>query len=173
MKIITLKTELKNKILYVDMDGTLAEWLNVPIEVVTKEGYFVNLPIVESIVSVINQIIIERLCNVKILTSVFPDNHSIKEKTIWIEKYLPELVNNMIFVPYGSNKNDYINVSSNTFLLDDFSYNLHEWEKAGGIGIKCYNGINGTKGTWKGYSINSKSSGNVIYNTLVGLMLLS
>ena len=35
-------------------------------------------------------------------------------------------------------------------MFDDYSQNLHEWQAAGGTGIKCYNGINGNNGTWKG-----------------------
>ena len=40
-------------------------------------------------------------------------------------------------------------------LLDDYSRNLHEWKAEGNIGCKFYNGINGTHGTWNGYSVSS------------------
>ena len=35
-------------------------------------------------------------------------------------------------------------------LLDDFTPELKDWN---GKAIKLYNGINGTKGTWHGYSV--------------------
>ena len=60
-------------------------------------------------------------------------------------------------MPYGVPKLDYIILREDTtnILIDDFSKNLHEWEKGkNNIGIKYYNGINGNHGTWKGNSIN-------------------
>ena len=39
-------------------------------------------------------------------------------------------------------------------LLVDYYRILHEWKADGNIGCKFYNGINGTHGTWDGYSVN-------------------
>lgn len=88
------------------------------------------------------------------MSSVFNDDHSISEKKEWLAKYLPEIPEeNQIFVPYGESKSDYIlDKSSEDVLLDDFTKNLNEWHRKA---VKIYNGINGTKGTWKGYSIHS------------------
>ena len=121
---------------YVDMDGVLAKWNSLASQEDTFEkGYFLNRK---------------------------PDNKAIE--------YVQNLVNKgndvdnnglenipSIFVPYGVPKLDYIILREDTtnILIDDFSKNLHEWEKGkNNIGIKYYNGINGNHGTWKGNSIN-------------------
>lgn len=47
-------------------------------------------------------------------------------------------------------------------LLDDYSRNLHEWAACNAHGIKVYNGINGTHGTWDGEYISSSMSPDAI-----------
>lgn len=51
-----------------------------------------------------------------------------------------------------------------------FRENLREWH---GVAIKLMNGINGTKGTWCGYSVNGRAKPDVIRNTLLGIALTS
>ena len=44
-------------------------------------------------------------------------------------------------------------VDDSFVLLDDYSINLHEWERGNGRGIKLRNGVNGTTGTWVGHEV--------------------
>ena len=46
-----------------------------------------------------------------------------------------------VFVPYGEPKTAYVQ-TKDAILVDDYSKNLHEWEKSGREGIKFFNGFN-------------------------------
>lgn len=154
--------------LYVDMDGTLTEWKNASIEEVTSPGWFRQASPADSVVSAIRRLIsADNDVEVFILSAVFSDDHSIQEKTEWLSFFLPEIdEQHILFVPYGEKKTDYVQ-EKNTFLLDDFSKNLYEWN---GTGIKVYNGVNGTKGTWHGYSVHSSMSSEIMYTQLLGII---
>lgn len=158
--------------LYVDMDGTIVEWQSdKTIEEVATKGYFRDIPVVKNVLSAVKQLIAENNIEVYILSSVFNDGHSIEDKKHWLRKNIPEIkLENMVFVPYSEKKADYVPVNSSTYLLDDLSKNLHEWERAGGIGIKAYNGINGNNGTWTGFSIHSAMTPDKLYKQLIGII---
>lgn len=156
--------------LFVDMDGTIAKWNNVAFEDLYQEGYYKNLEPDSAILDEV-KILIELNIDVYILSAYLPDiyddntgelikkSYALQDKQEWIEKYLPEInKDNVIFVPYGTNKAEYLKenyspVYEDDYLLDDYTNNLNEWEGYGGTGIKYRNGINGTKGTWKGLSV--------------------
>lgn len=137
-----------NNLLYVDMDGTICVWENeVPLEEVTKRGYFLERKPIPTIISALEILESRYDVELQVLSAVFNDNHSCMEKHLWLEKNAPFLLKRQpIFVPFGENKGNYVDRSA--FLLDDFSYNLHNWYRR--KGIKAYNGINGTHGTWVG-----------------------
>lgn len=153
--------------IFVDMDGVLAEWNNVSIEEVTSPGYFRNLlpitPMVEAIKALAN-----KGYDIHILSSVFNDDHSIEEKGKWLDGYLPMIPEEKrLFVPFGVSKTDFIEQKcSSDVLIDDFTKNLNEWH---GVGIKCMNGINGTKGTWRGFFLNGRAIPEIIEKTIIGL----
>ena len=152
----------QKKRLFIDMDGTLAQWnSSASIEEVATKGYFSSLPPMDSVVKMIRRFMTmnDDTVDVFILSSVFKDGHSITDKQEWLAKYLPEIPkSHHIFVPYGKCKSDYIKEPRrDDVLLDDFTKNLKEWH---GIGIKIYNGVNGTHGTWDGFSIHSNMNGN-------------
>lgn len=154
--------------IFVDMDGTLCEWKYASIEEVAAKGYFLSLAPQQSVVNAVKKLIQTGKYEVIVLSSVFNDDHSIQEKNEWLDQHLPEL-KKRIYVPYGEKKKDFIaNKEATDVLLDDFSKNLHEWH---GIGIKVMNGVNGTKGTWKGFLVNGLASEDVIYKTLIGITL--
>ena len=147
---------------YFDMDGTLAVWQgDKSIEEVAQKGYFSSLPPIDAVVKMVRRFIAMNIDNVDvyILSSVFKDGHSIADKQEWLAKYLPEIPkSHHIFVPYGKCKSDYIKEPKrDDVLLDDFTKNLKEWH---GVAIKLYNGVNGTNGTWDGFSIHSNMNGN-------------
>lgn len=143
--------------LFVDMDGTLAEFKSVDtLEKLYEEGYFFNLKPQMSVVLAIKEIIKkEPDIEVFILSSVLSDSkYALNEKNKWLDIYLPEIdVSHRIFPPCGEDKKNYIpDLSSSNFLLDDYTKNLTLWEPPC-VGIKLLNGINHTHGTWKGRKV--------------------
>lgn len=163
---------MKKKI-FIDMDGTIVKWIPSTIEEVASRGYFRNLPVVQNVLNMVSILIGNPEYEVYILSSVFKDGHSAGDKMYWLHQNLPEIADeNVIFVPYGKVKADYINtvINQDCYLLDDLSKNLHEWERAGGTGIKIYNGINGTKGTWKGFNIKYDMNVFTMYKQICGIM---
>lgn len=160
------------KKLYVDMDGTIAQWQqDKTIEEVATKGYFRDIPVMANVLSMLKELIKEGNVEVCILSSVFKDKHSIQDKMYWLRNNFPEIRDeNVFFVPYGEKKAAHVDINNNCYLLDDLSRNLHEWEEAGGSGIKMYNGINGNNGTWKGFSIHSAMNPDKMYRQIVGII---
>lgn len=148
--------ELMGKKLFVDMDGTLAEFKVVDtLETLYEEGYFLNLKPHENVVGAVKEIISQyKDIEVYILSAFLTDSeYALSEKNKWLDKYLPEVdPKHRLFCSCGKDKNEFIsylfgNIGVNDFLLDDYSVNLHSWEPPA-RGIKLMNGINGTNGTW-------------------------
>ena len=167
---------MKNKTVaanvFVDMDGTLAVWNSEKsIEEVARKGYFESLQPFDTMVQAVRMLLNQQI-PVCILSSVFHDDHSVQEKNIWLDKYLPEIpYERRFYVPYGSSKTDYVNANGEkVILIDDFTKNLLEWKSFGEIGIKALNGINHTNGTWKGYFIDIHSYPEIIANTITGIL---
>lgn len=158
---------------YFDMDGTIAKWQDIPLEVIAAPGYFKNVPVIESMCHVVTRLIKESHTKnspeIFILSSVFQDDHSVDDKKYWLRVNLPEMdEDHMIFVPYGEKKSSVIKEpNSSDILVDDFTFNLKSWH---GVGIKVYNGINGTHGTWDGYSIHSNMNPELLYRQLKGII---
>lgn len=169
---------MKKTKIFMDVDGVLAVFFkDKSFEDISVKGYWISLPEIQSMIETAKRLIKSPYVDLYILTSVIPfkDNHAEIEKRSWLKERLPLNDSHIICVPYGEAKIDYLkrnNVIVNDYdiLLDDFSQNLHEFEKDA-IGIKVYNGINGTKGTWHGYSVHTESSVNIIYNTILGIVL--
>lgn len=136
--------------IYIDMDGVLAKWNSKATVADThKPGYFLNREEEPGIKDLIRYLTVKGY-EVRILTAAYKDGTARTDKSRWLEDHGIDVP--VIFVPYGQNKADYATDKQN-FLIDDYSKNLREWESAGNIGIKYYNGINGNFGTWHGHSI--------------------
>lgn len=160
--------------LFIDMDGVLAVFdPDKSLEEVAMPGYFRNLAPMSNVVAAVKAIITNYGSEYEVysLSSTLHED-AIQDKCFWLDKQLPELPKeNRIFVPYGKVKKDYITeLHDSDILIDDFSKNLREWH---GVAIKLMNGINGTKGTWCGYSVNGKATPDVIRNTIIGIALTS
>lgn len=145
------------KNLYIDMDGTLAEFKPVDtLEKLYEEGYFFNLKPQISVVLAVKEIIKNSPdIEVFVMSSVLSDSrYALEEKNKWIDFYLPEIdTAHRIFPPCGEDKKIYIpDGSRNNFLLDDYTKNLTLWEPPY-VGIKLLNNINNTHGTWKGHRV--------------------
>lgn len=143
--------------LFVDMDGTLAEFKHVEqLETLYEYGYFANLRPMENVVQAIKDIIQNHPeIEVYTLSAYLSDSqHALTEKNQWLDKHLPELdAAHRIFLPCGADKKAFVpgGVRESDALLDDYTHNLQQWEP--GKGIKLLNGINHTKGTWQGERI--------------------
>lgn len=156
--------------IFVDMDGTLAKWKNVEFNKLYEEGYYRNLEPNQELLNEVNKLI-EQKEDIYILSAYLTESkYAKKEKEEWIKQYLPNLEKEkQIFVPYGTNKAKYLKenyspITKEDYLVDDYTKNLNEWESYGGVGVKYLNGINHTKGTWKGILIgnNQFNNNNVI-----------
>ncbi|WRS29019.1 hypothetical protein U6B65_14775 (plasmid) [Oscillospiraceae bacterium MB08-C2-2] len=141
--------------LFVDMDGTLAEFKRVDrLESLYEYGYFANLQPMENVVQAIQEIIYSSPeIEVFILSAYLSDSpHALIEKNQWLDQLLPEIdAAHRVFLPCGSDKREFVpgGIRPTDCLLDDYTYNLSGWEPPA-KGIKLLNGINHTKGTWQG-----------------------
>ncbi len=154
----------QKKRLFVDMDGTLAEWQHTPrLETLYERGYFANLRPQEEVVKAVRQLIRQPEPEVYILSAVLSDSsYARREKTEWLQRYLPELPPRYIlFPPCGTCKAEFVpdGVQPGDMLLDDYTQNLQEWP---GIGIKLLNGCNNTRQSWKGSRISAFASAQEI-----------
>ena len=143
--------------LFVDMDGTLAEFKTVDtLETLYEKDYFINLKPNENVLGAIKQLIADNDFDVYILSAYLTDSrYALEEKNAWLDKYLPELPQEKrLFVPCGTDKSVAVPglIRPDDYLLDDYTKNLSEWEPPA-RGIKLINGINHTNGTWQGDKI--------------------
>ena len=142
--------------LYVDMDGTLAEFKKVDtLEKLYEKGYFLNLEPNMNVVDAIRSIVTDHSeIEVYILSAVLSDSsYAVTEKNAWLDQYLPEIdISHRLYPHCGTDKKEFLekefgSIGNKDFLLDDYSANLHSWEPPA-KGIKLMNGINGNHGTW-------------------------
>lgn len=153
---------------YFDMDGCLAKWGNGTIEEVATPGYFAERPGERALITALKDMS-QTGYHMHILSAVWQDPHSALDKFTWLRlEQLSKI--DIIFVPYGSDKCDYIDTRFKSVLVDDFTKNLTAWEAHGHIGVKFYNGINGSNGTWKGISLNNRMSADEMKERLVALV---
>lgn len=193
MKLKLEENSLKDKPrLFIDMDGTIAEWRNIKIEIDSEEKllniseeldkvlylerYFRTLKPYENVLEGLKIFQQNYSAEIYILSCVKKDKGNstpLKDKNEWIEEYFPEInEEHRIFVPDGENKVKYIpnGIKDNDYLLDDYSKNLHDWEKAGGTGIKLLNNVNENKGTWNGNKISYNAISKAIEMGLYGII---
>lgn len=140
--------------LFIDMDGTIAEFKAVDtLERLYEKNYFFNLKPNQNVITAINLFMVQNPdVEVYILSAVLTDSkYALAEKNAWLDKHLPAIKEkDRIFVPCGSDKGAAIRggITDKDYLLDDYTINLNSWDPPA-KGIKLYNSINGTKGTWK------------------------
>lgn len=186
--------------IFIDMDGTLAEWRNIKIEIDAMEeslpinivnyvgekmnnvlyspNYFFTLKPNENLLKAVAEIAQNRVANVYILSCVLPDKEKISpldQKTKWLKRYLPEVSeDHWIFVPDGSDKRDFVphGIKKSDVLIDDYTSNLRSWEKSG-RGLKFLNDVNATKGTWCGSMISYKEDVETLKKDILDFALLN
>lgn len=160
--------------LFVDMDGTLAEFKTVDtLETLYEKDYFLHLKPNENVLGAIKQLIADNDFDVYILSAYLTDSrYALEEKNAWLDKYLPELPREKrLFVPCGTDKSVAVPglIRPDDYLLDDYTKNLSEWEPPA-RGIKLINGINHTNGTWQGDKIQFTHSPEEISNMISSVM---
>lgn len=148
------------KRVYLDLDGTLAEWKSVAtmLELRQKDYYFQLRP--TKLVPFANRLAKRRDVETITLSQYLPNTYALEDKNRWCDTYVPSIdKEHRIFVPYGTGKPEYIQevlscpLCKDDILIDDYSKNLKEWAAAGGTAIKWLNGINGINGTFHGLRI--------------------
>lgn len=165
----------EKKRLFVDMDGTLAEFKVVDtLEKLYEPHYSERLAPNENVVEAVKDIVKNHPeIEVHILSSVLTDSkYALHEKKDWIKEYLPEIPEERcIFPPCGSDKKDFIpnGIRSDDFLLDDYSINLNSWEPPA-RGIKLLNGINGNNGTWDKDSVSYLNSSEILSEKICSII---
>ncbi len=158
--------------LFVDMDGTLAEWRRaVNIEALYERGYFANLHPCGNVVEAIRQII-DAGYEVYVLSGVLADSkYAVAEKRQWIARWLPEIPEERcLFPPCGTRKEEYVSGgirSGQDYLLDDYTKNLNEWS---GVGIKLLNGLNHTHSTWTGSRVSGYVPAHELAHDVIDIM---
>lgn len=166
-----------NKIrIFFDMDGVLAKWEPASIEETMEKGFFSSRKPDDVMLALVTNVM--RLeFPVSVLSSVYQDDHSVAEKSQWLDAVgLSNL--SRLFSPYGESKGEIIDSLKKLYpdsifvLVDDNSEMLRKWQEAGGVGVKYYNGVNGTKGTWDGYSISCNMQQRQMMNTLLGVSMM-
>ena len=147
------------KKIFLDLDGTLAKFnvKNALQRFATEKGFFAKLGAYKGI-ETINEM--AKAGNVYII-SASPNEQADVDKIEWICKYLPNinLLTNVLICRCGNNKAEYLKskgltIDNESYLLDDYTKNLIEWESAGGVGIKRLTKVaDNSTGKWKGLAI--------------------
>lgn len=171
-----MNEEKRRTRLFVDMDGTLAEFRIVDtLETLYEEGYFFNLKPHENVVEAINQIVQENEdIEVFILSAYLTDSeYALGEKSVWLDKYLPEIdTKHRIFIPCGTDKAEAVDLREDDFLLDDYTLNLNAWEPPA-KGIKLVNAINDTHKSWKSERVRFDDPPDIIRKRIEEVMGVS
>ena len=145
---------LNKPIIWVDMDGVLARfYTGMSKEILCEKGYFASLPPQPKVVRAVRNLWVNHPTFV--LSAYLADSaYALEEKEKWLKRYLPGV--HGIFLPCGTSKAAAVekimgrSLRREDILIDDFSRNLFDFSIRGGTAVKLLNGINGTKGTWKG-----------------------
>ncbi len=172
-KVPVSETAPNRERIFVDMDGVLAKFNHVQSEEeLYEKGYFANLKPLPTVVDGMKRYIKENPDKeIYILSAYLTESpYALQEKNEWLDRYLPEISSDhRIFCPCGKSKADYIigGIQKTDILIDDYTKNLTQWKEQGGIGVKLLNGINHTRGTWQGYSIDYREP---IHTALENLM---
>lgn len=138
------------KRLYIDIDGTLAQFHDVDklfIEAMWTQGFYIGLKPFDNLVNGVRAFINDHPDVEVYVLSAYLDTEPpfvVSEKNEWLDKYLPEIPKERrIFTRAGENKTNYIGeIGPDDYLLDDYNKNLHEFESAGGRSIKFRNDVN-------------------------------
>lgn len=169
------------KVLFCDMDGTLARFYE-PEECLrrylTEPDYFEKLRPYENLVKAISKIMQDGV-PVVILSAVDGSIRTSSEmqKNKWLKDVFSQYgeVPPALYPSTGENKSEYVKSiygdNEKAYLLDDYSKNLMDWDSAGGKPIKALNEINGSGGKFTGPRINiDTATVDEIYQSLKSIL---
>ena len=160
MNLYELETPVKTPILYVDMDGVLADFygpfnrmagvttwkdapknvtLNVLNKITKQDDFWINLAVLPDVPKLMSAIKSLFGGEYKLLSkAIASDLNAVAQKKQWAQKNLSPQPNETIIMPATSDKGIYARQSDGTanILIDDFGVNIAKWRKAGGIGVQ-------------------------------------
>ena len=141
--------------IFVDIDGTLAKWQSANDDDLMAPGFFAGMEQNSTVVEAVKILHGTKEVEVFSLSAVLPSiyERAKNEKNDWLDRIGIGLDSqHRLFCPCGTDKSACVpnGIGENDVLLDDYTFNLNLWSKSGGKGIKLINGVNGTKGSWKG-----------------------
>ena len=169
MLLYELETKVNSPILYVDMDGVLADfygpfnkmagvssWKDASKDTVSQvlrditkqQDFWINLDVLSGVPKLLSAI--QSLFNgqYKVLSKALAgDKRVVAQKKQWVQANMQLQPNEIIIMPATADKGIYATQSdgSANILIDDFGYNIKKWQSAGGIGIQHTNGtVNNT-----------------------------
>ena len=159
--------------LFVDFDGTIAEFKYVGADVYSAKGYSLTLKPHENVVNALKYIIRKGLMDVYIVSAVLPYDHCVEDKNAWLDQYIPEIdKEHRIFTPIGANKAGYISAGKGDIFLDDWNSNLSDmFLTSDAEPVKLVNAVNDVHRSWKGARIWYNSDFDSIAMTLYGISL--
>lgn len=150
------------KNLYIDFDGVIMDTIRVTYDMVNRleiniedfekmSEFYENLnwkkvlsltPIINDGFNCIKRLLDSKKFNIAILTHVNSQDEAVA-KINYIRKYIKEVT--VIPVPREVSKTKMCKIEG-SILVDDYSGNLKDWEKEGGIGIQFSTDLNKDKG---------------------------
>ena len=160
MNLYELETTVKTPILYVDMDGVLADFygpfnsmagvkswkdaskdtVSAVLKQITKQDdFWINLAVLPDVPQLMSAIKSLFGGEYKLLSkAIASDPNAVAQKKQWAQKNLSPQPNETIIMPATSDKGIYARQSDGTanILIDDFGVNIAKWRKAGGIGVQ-------------------------------------
>ena len=152
--------EQSKPILYVDMDGVLADfygpfnkmagvssWKQASKDTVSKvlrdisksESFWLDLAVLPDAPKLMQAIQALFQGQYKVLSKALAGDQKVKsQKMQWMQQNLSLQPNEIIIMPATADKGIYAKQSDGTanILIDDFGYNIKKWQTAGGIGIQ-------------------------------------
>ena len=163
MLLYELETKVNSPILYVDMDGVLADfygpfnkmagvssWKDASKDTVSQvlrditkqQDFWINLDVLFGVPKLLSAI--QSLFNgqYKVLSKALAgDKRVVAQKKQWVQANMQLQPNEIIIMPATADKGIYATQSdgSANILIDDFGYNIKKWRSAGGIGIQHTN----------------------------------
>lgn len=145
--------------IFLDLDGTLAKFnvRNALKRFDNEKGFFAKLGAYKGIEHINNM---ANEYNLYII-SASPNEQADIDKMTWLNKYLPNIKKkNIVLCRLGENKAKIIkkalniDIDNKCVLLDDYTHNLEQWQKSGGIGIKRLTSVaDNSTGKWKGATL--------------------